>query len=312
MSDKLYDVIVVGSGPAGYAAAIHATRSGLRVLVLQGFKAGGRLMLTGDVEGYPGIAEGVIGLDLSERMEQQVSEAGAELHPWDVVRVDLTRRPFRCWAEGEDEPAIARAVIVATGARPRWLGLEGELRLMGRGVSVCATCDGFFFKDRRVAVVGGGDWALQEALFLTRYASEVVLVHRRGRFRAVEALLRRVRDNPRITILTSAEVVEVLGEHSLEGVVVKGTRVHARRTLDVEGLFVAIGSEPHLGLFAGLLDTDEDGYVILKERTMTSVPGVFAAEEVADRRYRQTATAVGDGIRAAIDARAWLETRRGY
>ncbi len=174
-------------------------------------------------------------------------------------------------------------------------------------MSGCAECDGFFFKDKRVAVVGGGDWAMQEALHLTRYASEVVLVHRRGRFRAVEALLRRVRENPKISILTNAEVEEVLGEHSVEGIVVRETRVYARRTIEVAGMFVAVGSEPHFGPFAGLLDTDESGYVVLKERTMTSVPGVFAAGEVADGRYRQTATAVGDGLRAAMDAKAWLE-----
>ena len=210
------------------------------------------------------------------------------------------------WAAGEDDPYLARTVIVATGAKARWLGVEGEGRLIGRGVSGYATLDGFFFRDKKVAVVGGGDRAMEEALVLTRYAREVVVVHRRGRFRASGTLLGRARVEPKISFLAETVVEEVLGHHSVEGVRVRDVGTGGVRVLDVDGLFVAVGYEPHLGPFAGLLETDGNGYVVLKRHTMASVPGVFAAGEVADGRYRKTVTAVGDGCRAAMDAERWL------
>ena len=215
------------------------------------------------------------------------------------------------WAAGEDDPTLARAVIVATGAKARWLGVEGEGRLIGRGVSGCATCDGFFFRGKRVAVVGGGDRAMEEALVLTRYAREVVVVHRRNRFRASGTLLGRARGEPRISFLKDTVVEEVLGHHSVEGVRVRDVGTGGVRVLDVDGLFVAVGYEPHLGPFAGLLETDGNGYVVLKRHTMASVPGVFAAGGVADGHYRQVATSVGVGCQAAVDAQRWLEGQGG-
>ncbi len=226
-----------------------------------------------------------------------------------VARADPSVRPFRLWPEGEDGPTLARTVIVATGAKSRWLGVEGEQRLMGRGVGECATCDAFFFRGKRVAVVGGGDRAMEEALFLARFAREVVVVHRLDRFRASGTLLGRARAELKISFLADTVVEEILGEHSVEGVRVRDARSGRERVLDVDGLFVAIGYEPHLGPFAGLLETDGGGYAVLKEGTMTSVPGVFAAGEVADARYRQTATTVGDGCRAALDAQRWIEAQ---
>ncbi len=310
-TDEVYDVAVVGSGPAGYSAAVQAAWVGLSTVVFQNFEAGGQIMLSDRVENYPGLGEGTMGPDLADAMEQQAVRLGAEVHPDGVVRVDLSGRPFRLWAEGKDEPTLARTVIVATGAEARWLGVEGEQRLIGRGVSGCATCDGFFFREKRVAVVGGGDRAMEEALVLTRFAREVVVVHRSGRFRASGTLLGRARGEPKISFLADTTVEEVMGDHSVEGVRIRGTRTGKVCVLDVDGLFVAVGYEPHLGPFAGLLETDGNGYVVLKEGTMTGVPGVFAAGEVAEGRYRQTATAVGDGCRAAIDAERWIERQGG-
>ncbi len=302
-----YDVVVVGSGPAGYTAALYAARANLKTLVFQGFEAGGQLMLTTDVENYPGYPEGVTGPQMMEDFERQAARFGAEMRPDNVGRVDFSERPFRLWAEGEEEPVLARAVIVATGAKARWLGLPGEQRLMGRGVSGCATCDGFFFKDKRVAVVGGGDTAMEEALFLTRYASEVVIIHRRDEFRASKIMLGRARENPKSSFITDTVVTDVLGEDSVEGLSLRNVKTGEESTLKVEGLFVAIGHDPATEIFRGQLEMDESGYILQKEHTMTSVPGVFAAGDVADRRYRQAVTAAGDGCRAAIDAERWLE-----
>ncbi len=307
--DGAYDLAVVGGGPAGLSAAIQAARSGLSTLVLQGFEAGGRLLFAEGMEAYPGAREGATGHEMADRMEGQARAFGAELSIEYAVRADLSSRPFRLWEEGADEPRLARSVVVATGAKPRRLDVPGEERLLGRGVSYCAIMDALLFRGKRVAVVGGGENALEEALRLARFASEVIVVHRRSRFRAPGWPLGRARAEPTIRFLTNAVVEEVLGEGSVEGVAVRGTRVDARRVLEVEGLFVAIGYDPYLGPFSGLLETDADGYVVRGERTMTGVPGVFAAGEVADGRYRQTATAVGDGARAALDAREWLEAR---
>ncbi len=308
-TDEVYDVAIVGSGAAGYSAAVQAAWAGLSTVVFQSFEDGGQLMISDRVENYPGIGEGTTGPDLADAMEAQAARLGAEMHQRSVVRADLSGRPFRLWPEGEDEPTLARTVIVATGAEARWLGVEGEQRLIGRGVSGCATCDGFFFRDKTVTVVGGGDAAMREALVLAEFAREVVVVHRRDGFRASGTLLGRARGEPRISFLTEMVVEEVLDGHSVEGVRVRDARSSKGRVLEVEGLFVAVGYEPHLGPFAGLLETDGRGYVVLKQRTTTSIPGVFMAGEVADARYRQTATAVGDGCRAAMDAEGWLKAR---
>jgi thioredoxin reductase (NADPH) len=306
---ETYDVVIVGSGPAGYTAALYAARANLDVLVFQGFEVGGQLMLTSDVENYPGYREGVMGPDMMDDFEAQAARFGAKMRPENVERVDLSERPFKLWAEGSgaEEPVLAKSIVIATGAKAKWLGLPGEQRLMGRGVSGCATCDGFFFKDKRVAVVGGGDTAMEEALFLTKFAGEVLLIHRRDEFRASKIMLERARNNPKISFLTDTVVEDILGEEGVEGIRVKNTKTGDERDLEVDGYFAAIGHAPATGLFKGQVEMDEGGYVIQKEHTMTSVPGVFAAGDVSDKRYRQAVTAAGDGCRAAIDAERWLE-----
>ena len=304
---ETYDVVVVGSGPAGYTAALYAARANLDVLVFQGFEVGGQLMLTSDVENYPGYKDGVMGPDMMDDFEAQAARFGAKMRPEDVERVDFSERPFKLWVEGEEDPTLARTVVIATGAQARWLGLPGESRLMGRGVSGCATCDGFFFKDKRVAVVGGGDTAMEEALFLTKYAAEVFLIHRRDEFRASKIMLGRAQKNPKITFITDTVVEDVLGEDSVEGIRTRNLKTDAEGELEVEGFFAAIGHEPATGIFKGQVEMDEGGYILQKENTMTSVPGVFAAGDVSDTRYRQAVTAAGDGCRAAIDSERWLE-----
>jgi thioredoxin reductase (NADPH) len=304
---ETYDVVIVGSGPAGYTAALYAARANLDVLVFQGFEVGGQLMLTSDVENYPGYRDGVMGPDMMDDFEAQAIRFGAKMLHENVERVDFSERPFKLWAEGEEEPALARSVIIATGAKAKWLGLAGERRLMGRGVSGCATCDGFFFKDKRVAVVGGGDTAMEEALFLTKFAAEVLLIHRRDQFRASKIMLDRARKNPKIDFLTDTVIQDVLGEDSVEGIRTKNLKTEEEREIEVEGFFAAIGHVPATDLFKDQVEMDEGGYILQKEHTMTSVPGVFAAGDVSDKRYRQAVTAAGDGSRAAIDAERWLE-----
>jgi thioredoxin reductase (NADPH) len=304
---ETYDVVVVGSGPAGYTAGLYAARANLDVLVFQGFEVGGQLMLTSDVENYPGYRDGVMGPDMMDDFEAQAARFGAKMRPENVERVDLSERPFKLWAEGEDEPTLARTVVIATGAKAKWLGLPGEQRLMGRGVSGCATCDGFFFKDKRVAVVGGGDTAMEEALFLTKYAAEVLIIHRRDQFRASKIMLSRARNSPKVTFLTDTVVEDVLGEDSVEGIRIKNLKTSEEHELEVDGFFAAIGHAPATGIFEGQVEMDGGGYIIQHEHTMTSVPGAFAAGDVSDKRYRQAVTAAGDGCRAAIDAERWLE-----
>ena len=307
VDQKVYDVAIIGSGPAGYTAALYASRASLDVVEFQGFETGGQLMLTSDVENYPGFEEGIMGPDMMDKFEAQAERFGAQMRPDNVERVDFSERPFKLWAEDEEEPVLANSVIIATGAKAKWLGLEGEQRLMGRGVSGCATCDGFFFKEKRVAVVGGGDTAMEEASFLSKYASEVVLIHRRDTFRASKIMLERARKNEKITFLTDTVPEEILGENSVEGLRVKNAKTGEVETLEIDGFFAAIGHEPATKLFADQLDMDEGGYILQKEHTATSVPGVFAAGDVSDTRYRQAVTAAGDGCMAAIDAERWLE-----
>ncbi len=309
MPERTYDVAVIGSGPAGYTAALYASRANLDVVVFQGFEMGGQLMLTSDVENYPGYKDGVMGPDMMDDFEAQAARFGAEMRPDNVERVDFSERPFPLWPEGEEKPVLANSVVIATGAKAKWLGLEGEQRLMGRGVSGCATCDGFFFKNKRVAVVGGGDTAMEEASFLSKYASEVVLIHRRETFRASKIMLDRARKNEKITFLTDTVIEEILGEDSVEGIRVKNVNTGESETLEMDGFFAAIGHEPATKLFKGQIEMDESGYILQHEHTMTSVPGVFAAGDVSDTRYRQAVTAAGDGCMSAIDAERWLEER---
>ena len=307
MAEKIYDTAIIGSGPAGYTAALYASRANLKTLVFQGFESGGQLMLTSEVENYPGYKDGVTGPDMMDDFEAQAARFGAEMRPDNVERVDFSERPFKLWAEGEEEPTLAKTVIIATGAKARWLGLPGEQHLMGRGVSGCATCDGFFFKDKRVAVAGGGDTAMEEALFLTRYAGEVIIIHRRDQFRASKIMLDRAKKTPKISFLTDTVVEEVLGDSSVEGVRIKNAKTGEVRELAVNGFFAAIGHEPATALFKGQIEMDAEGYLVQREYTMTNVPGVFAAGDVSDRRYRQAVTAAGDGCMAAIDAERWLD-----
>jgi len=307
MSDRRYDVVIVGSGPAGYTAALYAARANLKTLVFQGFELGGQLMLTSDVENYPGYRDGVMGPDMMDDFEAQAARFGAEMRSENVERVDLSERPFRLWSEDEDEPVLANSVIIATGAKAKWLGLEGEQRLMGKGVSGCATCDAFFYKGKKVAVVGGGDTAMGEASVLAKFADEVVLIHRREEFRASKIMLERARNNPKITFLTGTVIEDILGENTVEGVRVKDVHTGEEQTLEVDGFFAAIGHVPATSVFDGQVEMDDGGYVFQNEHTMTSVPGVFAAGDVSDTRYRQAVTAAGDGCMAAIDAERWLE-----
>jgi thioredoxin reductase (NADPH) len=307
MPEKTYDVAIIGSGPAGYTAALYAARANLQTLVFQGFESGGQLMLTSDVENYPGYKDGVQGPEMMDEFEAQATRFGAEMRPDNVERVDLSGRPFRLWAEGEDEPVLAGTVVIATGAQAKWLGLESEERLFGKGVSGCATCDAFFFRGKKVAVVGGGDTAMEEAGVLAKFADEVFLIHRRDEFRASKIMLDRARKNEKITFVTDTTVEEILGETSVEGVRIKNTKTGEEKDLAVDGFFAAIGHTPATGLFAGQLEMDDSGYLLQKEHTMTSVPGVFAAGDVSDTRYRQAITAAADGCRAAIDAERWLE-----
>jgi thioredoxin reductase (NADPH) len=264
-------------------------------------------MLTSDVENYPGYRDGVMGPEMMDDFEAQAARFGAEMRPDNVERVDFSERPFRLWAEGEDEPVLAKTVVIATGAKAKWLGLESERQLMGKGVSGCATCDAFFFRGKRVAVVGGGDTAMEEASVLAKFADEVLLIHRRDEFRASKIMLERARKNSKITFVTDTVVEEILGENSVEGLRIKNTRTGEEETVEVDGFFAAIGHVPATALFEGQVEMDEGGYVLQKEHTMTSVPGVFAAGDVSDTRYRQAVTAAADGCRASIDAERWLE-----
>jgi thioredoxin reductase (NADPH) len=299
------DLAIVGSGPAGLTAALYAARAELRPLVVAGIPPGGQLIITTDVENFPGFPDGVQGPELVELMRRQAARFGAEFVDDHVVRVDFTRRPFSL-ETGTHGTVRARAVVVATGANARWLGLPSEERLVGHGISACATCDGFFFKGERLAVVGGGDTAMEEALFLTNFASHVTVLHRRDRLRASPVMQERAKRHPKISFLWESEVTEVVGREKVEGLRVRNTRTGATSELAVGGLFVAIGHDPATAVFRGALELDAQGYVRVHDGTRTSVEGVFAAGDVHDRRYRQAVTAAGAGCMAAIDAERWL------
>jgi len=303
---KQYDVIIIGSGPAGYTAGIYAARANLSVLMLQGYQVGGQLMLTSDVENYPGFEEGIIGPSMMEKFEAQARRFGTELIPEDVISVDFRNRPFIVTTDSGEYQA--RAVIISTGASAKWLGLPSEQRLQGRGVSACATCDGFFFKNKDVAVIGGGDTAMEEATFLTRYANHVTVIHRRDTLRASKIMQDRAFKNPKISFIWDTEITEVLGENEVTGLRLHNVKTDEESILLIQGFFLAIGHQPNTDLFKGILDMDNIGYIVPVEHTMTNIPGIFAAGDVTDHRYRQAVTAAGDGCRAAIDAERWLES----
>jgi thioredoxin reductase (NADPH) len=304
------ELIIVGSGPAGLTAAVYAARADLRPIVIEGLGAGGQLMLTTDVENYPGFPDGVLGPELMMKFREQAERFGAEFVTADADRVDLSGAPFGVWV-GDDEYR-ADALVISTGATARMLGLASEQELLGHGVSTCATCDGFFFRDQDIAVVGGGDSAIEEAIFLTKFADRVTVIHRRDELRASKIMQDRAFANPKIDFRWNSVVTDIVGDGRVDLVRLRDTVTDEKSELKVGGLFVAIGHEPNTKLFEGQLELDENGYVVLPDAgsTRTSVEGVFAAGDVADHVFRQAVTAAGTGCMAAIEAERWLEARR--
>jgi thioredoxin reductase (NADPH) len=298
---------IVGSGPAGLTAAIYAARANLEPIVIGGYVPGGQLMITTDVENYPGFPDGIQGPELMDLFRRQAARFGTTFADADVERVDLSVRPFHLWAGGNEY--TADAVIVATGASALWLGLANETRLRGRGVSACATCDGFFFRGKEVVVVGGGDTAIEEAIFLTRFATKVTVVHRRDQLRASKIMARRAFDNPKIGFVWNSEIIDVLGTDVVEGVRLRDAETGTVRDLPTNGVFLAIGYRPNTEAFREWLEVDEGGYLVVHDGTLSRIDGVFIAGDVHDHRYRQAVTAAADGCRAAIDAERWLESQ---
>ena len=301
---NLHDVIIIGSGSAGYTAAIYACRAGRKTLLLAGSIPGGQLMVTSDVENFPGFPQGILGPELMENLRKQAERFGPEIIYEDVSKVDFSNRPFAVTAGAHTHQG--KTVIIATGANAKWLGIPSESKFKGKGVSSCATCDGFFFKDKEVAVVGGGDTAMEEASFLANITRKVTVVHRRDKLRASQIMQDRVVNNPRVQFVWDSRVREILGDQKVSGVRLENVKTKRESTLNADGVFVAIGYDPNTEVFKGAVDLDSKGYVVTKHETETSVPGVFAAGDVRDYRYRQAITAASDGCKAAIDADRFL------
>jgi thioredoxin reductase (NADPH) len=320
MSDSHQTIVIIGSGPAGLTAAIYTARAELNPLVIEGEPSstgdqpGGQLMLTTEVENFPGFPEGILGPQLMADMKAQAERFGATFSTKKVTKVDLTKNPFEIWVDDPDKDLpthTADALIISTGAQSVMLEVEGEKRLLGHGLSTCATCDGFFFKGKKIAVVGGGDSAIEEATFLTKFASKVTVIHRRDELRASKIMQKRARENPKIHFLWDSEVTEILGSSSVEGVIIRNTKTLEETELDLEGIFIAIGHTPNTSLFMDKLSIDDLGYIKTEpQSTKTSVDGVFACGDVQDHKYRQAITAAGSGCMAAIDAEHWLENRQ--
>lgn len=299
-------VIIIGSGPAGLTAAIYAARAGLDPLMIEGLERGGQLMITTDVENYPGFPDGIMGPELMEQIRKQAERFGTRIMSSDVTNVDFSTRPFH--VDVGSERFEGDAIIISTGASARWLGVPGEEKLRGFGVSACATCDGFFFKEKELVVVGGGDSAMEEALFLTKFASKVTVVHRRDEFRASTIMAERVLDHPKIDVVWNSVVDEVLGDRVVSGILMRNVDTDETTEFATDGVFVAIGHTPNTGVFAGQLDLDDAGYIVTKPgTTLTSVEGVYAAGDVTDKIYRQAVTAAGLGCQAALDAERFLD-----
>jgi thioredoxin reductase (NADPH) len=304
-NDNIYNTIIIGSGPAGLTAALYAARAELKPLVIAGLAPGGQLMLTTEVENYPGFVNGIMGPELMDNMMKQVARFGAEIINENATAVDFTKKPFM--VKTEKAEYLAKTVIIATGAEANWLNLPNEQRLRGKGVSACATCDGFFFKGKDVVVIGGGDTAMEEANFLTRFASRVTIVHRRNEFRASKIMLQRAKDNPKITFVANVTVTDVLGENSVEGIKIKNNAGGEESEIKAQGYFSAIGHTPNTKLFSSAgIETDAKGYIVIKSQTRTSIEGVFVAGDVNDPRYRQAVVAAGMGCMAALDAEKYL------
>jgi thioredoxin reductase (NADPH) len=300
------NVIIIGGGPSGLTAAIYTARADLKPLMIEGYQAGGQLMLTTDVENFPGYPEGVMGPEMMSDLRKQAERFGTRYLTKDVTRVDFSKKPFR--VEVGDETFQTLSIIISTGASAKLIGLSNEKRLMGKGVTTCATCDGAFFRNMNVAVVGGGDSAMEEANFLTRYCSHVTVIHRRDHLRASKIMQDRAFANPKISFLWDTAVEEVLGEKEVEGLTLKNLKTGAASNLKVAGLFVAIGHEPNTQLFQGQIETDANGYIETHDGMKTNVPGVFACGDVQDHVYRQAITAAGSGCMAAIDCERYLES----
>jgi len=303
------DVVIIGSGPAGYTAAIYSARANLSPLLIAGMQPGGQLTLTSDVENWPGEADGVMGPELMEKLKKQALRFGTEFMEDIVTDIDLSRSPFLMKTASGAEIS-AKAVIVATGASAMWLGVPGEERLQGKGVSACATCDGFFFRGKEIVVVGGGDTAMEEATFLTRFASKVTLIHRRDEFKASKIMVEKARNNPKIVIVVNTVIEEILGDDKVTGVRTRNVITGEIKEISCEGCFVAIGHKPNTELFKGKLTTDDKGYLVTEPRsTKMNIEGVFACGDVMDHAYRQAVTAAGTGCMAALDAERWLAAR---
>lgn len=308
MDKKVENVMIIGSGPAGLTAAIYAARANLEPLMIEGYESGGQLMTTTDVENYPGFAEGIMGPDLMMVTRKQAERFGTRFVTKNVTKVDFSSRPFKIWVD--EDLYQTKTVIISTGASAKYLGLENEKRLLGRGVSACATCDGAFFKNQEVCVVGGGDTAMEEANFLTRFASKVHILHRRSEFRASKIMVDRALKNPKIEVHYNTVLEDVLGEKGVTGIKVKNIENGESQEMKMDGVFIAIGHKPNTDLFKDIIETNEVGYILTKGKsTYTSIPGVFAAGDVQDPIYRQAVSAAGTGCMAAIDAERWLESQ---
>jgi len=307
MKDGVKKLVIIGSGPAGLTAAVYGARADMEPLLFMGTKYGGQLMITSDVENFPGFPEPILGPELMERMKAQAERVGAKLVQDDVVKVNFKRYPFEVTTPSQTVKALS--VVIATGADPKRLNLDSEMKLMGKGVSNCAVCDGFFFRGKRVAVVGGGDTAMEEATFLTKFATSVRVIHRRDKLRASKALQKAALSNPKISFIWDSVVEEVLGSSRVEGVKIRNVKTGKESILEVDGLFVSIGYDPNTKVFAGEVELDPMGYVVTRNGTETSVPGVFVAGDAHDYRYRQAVTAAGDGVKALMDAEKFVEEK---
>ena len=303
--ENVEDIIIIGGGPAGYTAAIYTAREDFKPLVISGFQAGGQLMLTNEVENYPGFPNGILGPELMDLFRKQAERFGARLIDDDVTDIDLTKRPFKVVVS--EKEYYANCIIIALGASAKWLGLESEQKFIGRGVSSCATCDAPFFKNKNVVVVGGGDTAMEDSLFLTKFVNSVTLVHRRDSFRCSKIMGGRVMSNPKIKVMLNSVVEEVIGQDKVSAVRINNVVTNEKTTINTDGLFVAIGHSPNTSILKGKLKLDDLGYIITKDEIKTEIEGVFVAGDAADRVYRQAVTAAGSGTKAALEARAYLQ-----